>query len=200
MDIALAPPTARTLWLLGLTPLADCRAPTPLRSFPLTRRLSAPSPADVRIGKVERNAVSPEADAGDILSTLGILPGIVPPKPAPVAVPVEPIVPRASTSRRTAPIVVAASEVARVDALFDAVPAPAAPKRSLRVFEWGGVAQAVEDAGSNGCRWPVGDPRSTVFSYCGKRREGTRSYCPDHCVMAYMPARSSRPVSGPRFG
>ena len=35
------------------------------------------------------------------------------------------------------------------------------------------------------CRWPIGDPRSGDFVYCGLERAGGHSYCPGHRRMAY---------------
>ncbi len=35
------------------------------------------------------------------------------------------------------------------------------------------------------CRWPLGDPRSGDFAYCGLKPAERRSYCAGHCRMAY---------------
>jgi GcrA cell cycle regulator len=35
------------------------------------------------------------------------------------------------------------------------------------------------------CRWPLGDPRSADFAYCGLKPAEGRSYCAGHCRMAY---------------
>jgi len=37
------------------------------------------------------------------------------------------------------------------------------------------------------CRWPLGDPRSENFAYCGLTPVKGRSYCAGHCRMAYRP-------------
>jgi GcrA cell cycle regulator len=44
------------------------------------------------------------------------------------------------------------------------------------------------------CRWPLGDPRSGDFAYCGLTPAEGSSYCAGHCRMAYRPptARPSR--------
>ncbi len=44
------------------------------------------------------------------------------------------------------------------------------------------------------CRWPLGDPRSGEFAYCGLTPAKGQSYCAGHCRMAYRPpnARASR--------
>src|SRR3990167_9253438 len=35
------------------------------------------------------------------------------------------------------------------------------------------------------CRWPVGDPRTPDFFFCGAQTETERPYCPHHCGIAY---------------
>ena len=44
------------------------------------------------------------------------------------------------------------------------------------------------------CRWPLGDPRTGEFAYCGLMALRGRSYCAGHCRMAYRPpeARARR--------
>ena len=51
-----------------------------------------------------------------------------------------------------------------------------------------------EDIREFACRWPIGDPRSGDFAYCGLRPAEGRSYCAGHCRMAYRPptARQTR--------
>jgi len=48
------------------------------------------------------------------------------------------------------------------------------------------------------CRWPLGDPRSGDFAYCGLKPAEGRSYCAGHCRMAYRPpdARARRSQHG----
>lgn len=35
------------------------------------------------------------------------------------------------------------------------------------------------------CRWPLGDPRSREFAFCGLTPAKGKSYCAGHCRMAY---------------
>jgi GcrA cell cycle regulator len=44
-----------------------------------------------------------------------------------------------------------------------------------------------EDIREFACRWPLGDPKSGDFAYCGLRPAEGRSYCAGHCRMAYRP-------------
>jgi len=44
-----------------------------------------------------------------------------------------------------------------------------------------------------GCRWPMGDPGTPEFAYCGNRRAQINlPYCEGHCRMAYRPDGRSR--------
>jgi GcrA cell cycle regulator len=42
-----------------------------------------------------------------------------------------------------------------------------------------------EDIREFACRWPIGDPRSGDFAYCGLKPAEGHSYCAGHCRMAY---------------
>jgi GcrA cell cycle regulator len=42
-----------------------------------------------------------------------------------------------------------------------------------------------EDIREFACRWPLGDPRSGEFTYCGLTPAKGQSYCAGHCRMAY---------------
>jgi GcrA cell cycle regulator len=57
-----------------------------------------------------------------------------------------------------------------------------------------------EDIREAACRWPLGDPRSGDFAYCGLEPVEGQSYCAGHCRMAYRPpqARSARERHGLR--
>ena len=41
------------------------------------------------------------------------------------------------------------------------------------------------------CRWPVGDPLSEDFTYCGLPPVKGRSYCAGHCRMSYQPPKGT---------
>lgn len=42
------------------------------------------------------------------------------------------------------------------------------------------------------CRWPLGDPSSADFGFCGRRAETGLPYCGQHCRIAYQPAAERR--------
>jgi GcrA cell cycle regulator len=41
------------------------------------------------------------------------------------------------------------------------------------------------------CRWPIGDPDETGFSFCGRGSEPGRPYCPGHSRLAYKTSTGS---------
>jgi GcrA cell cycle regulator len=54
----------------------------------------------------------------------------------------------------------------------------------------------LEDIREFACRWPLGDPRSGEFAYCGLTPAKGQSYCAGHCRMAYrapQARQSARP-------
>jgi GcrA cell cycle regulator len=44
------------------------------------------------------------------------------------------------------------------------------------------------DIRASACRWPLGEPGSGDFAYCGLGAAAGLPYCPGHCRMAYRPA------------
>jgi GcrA cell cycle regulator len=42
------------------------------------------------------------------------------------------------------------------------------------------------------CRWPLGDPATTEFRYCGGKSTVGESYCTYHSRVAYQPAQDRR--------
>lgn len=44
---------------------------------------------------------------------------------------------------------------------------------------------SIMDLSEATCRWPVGDPQSSDFFYCGAAPLKGRPYCPAHCMRAY---------------
>jgi GcrA cell cycle regulator len=42
------------------------------------------------------------------------------------------------------------------------------------------------------CRWPLGDPTTPEFRYCGIQSTGSGPYCTHHGTIAYQPAQDRR--------
>ena len=92
------------------------------------------------------------------------------------------------------------------------VPSPATPASAMRniptakdIFRSlegiGGAVRgegiAVTKAGERHCRWPVGDPRSPDFRFCGCTAHEGLPYCVDHARVAYQNvSKRTRGASG----
>ena len=42
------------------------------------------------------------------------------------------------------------------------------------------------------CKWPIGDPSSSEFRYCGSPSQAATPYCQYHGKLAYQPAQDRR--------
>lgn len=51
------------------------------------------------------------------------------------------------------------------------------------------VPLSLEQWDRNTCSWPIGDPKTESFSFCGDHVEPGRPYCSVHCAKAYTTAR-----------
>src|SRR5262245_24599367 len=50
--------------------------------------------------------------------------------------------------------------------------------------------RALLELTENTCRWPVGDPRSARFFFCGAQAARNQPYCAEHCARAYLRPRA----------
>jgi len=64
-------------------------------------------------------------------------------------------------------------------------PRPAASQVPVVMPDLPGTA-TVMTLGAHMCKWPIGDPSSTEFSFCG-RRSSEGVYCVEHARVAYQP-------------
>ena len=46
--------------------------------------------------------------------------------------------------------------------------------------------------GAKMCKWPIGDPSSNDFTFCGRRAGEDGPYCNDHARLAYQPPASKK--------
>ena len=51
------------------------------------------------------------------------------------------------------------------------------------------VPLSLEQWDRNTCSWPIGDPKSESFSFCGDHVAPGRPYCTVHCAKAYTSQR-----------
>jgi GcrA cell cycle regulator len=74
-------------------------------------------------------------------------------------------------------------------------PAPAPAPRSSSEEVVVPISQRVSimELRESMCRWPLGDPSSPDFRYCGsKNQTGSGPYCAHHARIAYQPAQDRR--------
>jgi len=46
--------------------------------------------------------------------------------------------------------------------------------------------------GSRMCKWPIGDPMSDDFTFCGRRSDDGTPYCVEHARLAYQPSQKKK--------
>ncbi|PZQ55940.1 MAG: GcrA cell cycle regulator [Phenylobacterium zucineum] len=62
-----------------------------------------------------------------------------------------------------------------------AAPAPAP--------EGPGLIASMSDLCGHLCKWPIGDPKSADFSFCGRPKDGAGPYCAGHGAAAFRPGK-----------
>jgi GcrA cell cycle regulator len=72
-------------------------------------------------------------------------------------------------------------------------PAPQLPALAGRVEERG--VATVLTLGAHMCKWPIGDPSTDDFSFCGRRSADEGPYCVEHARVAYQPQQSKKKAS-----
>jgi GcrA cell cycle regulator len=73
------------------------------------------------------------------------------------------------------------------------LPVVSAP--SVPFVEGPGTA-TVLTLGSRMCKWPIGDPTSDDFSFCGRRANDGIPYCTEHARVAYQPSQKKKRETG----
>lgn len=107
---------------------------------------------------------------------------------------------RAAVSTASAPAPVSAVASARIQgntalSLAEA-PAPEAAPKPARVTEEVVVPLSLKvtivELRESMCKWPIGDPSSSEFRYCGSPSHNGTPYCQHHGKIAYQPAQDRR--------
>ncbi|MBN9318662.1 MAG: GcrA cell cycle regulator [Caulobacterales bacterium 68-7] len=82
----------------------------------------------------------------------------------------------------------------RIESTISAAPVVAAPTPAqvYRTEEPGSAT--VLTLGAHMCKWPIGDPSSDSFTFCG-RRQSEGPYCGDHARIAYQPQQTKKKSS-----
>jgi GcrA cell cycle regulator len=103
------------------------------------------------------------------------------------AAPSQPARPAYKPPRPARPAVSAQPAPRRVIEPHAAAPMP----RPVVYVEEPGSA-TVLTLGAHMCKWPIGDPSSDNFTFCGKRNGGDGPYCVEHARIAYQPAMGGK--------
>lgn len=60
--------------------------------------------------------------------------------------------------------------------------------------------RTIDDVTPRCCRWPLGDPRSPLFRFCGRKKRVGSPYCDEHHRSAYVKVgQGSKGVGGSRM-
>ena len=71
-------------------------------------------------------------------------------------------------------------------------PAAIARPAPVVVTEGPGLVTDLAKLGVHACKWPIGDPQSASFSFCGAHTEGR--YCVGHESLGTRPGKKPRPI------
>lgn len=129
------------------------------------------------IGKVHRLGLSGRAKSGGQPATPRPQKPRAPSAPGPVANAAPKPRPLSSTPETPGASVVTLAPVAQQTL-------PAANIVDIPVSERVSILELRETM----CRWPLGDPQSAEFGFCGGRTTTGLPYCAAHCRIAYQPA------------
>jgi GcrA cell cycle regulator len=139
-----------------------------------------------QLGGVTRNAVIGK------VHRLGLSGRATPSQPSPVAFKpprTRPAAPSPVMARRPAPPTAPSAPSSSTPSLEDVRPQPdirLTPRR-----EEPGEA-TVLTLGRHMCKWPIGDPSSSEFTFCGRRAADERPYCVEHAKLAYQPQQTKK--------
>ena len=109
------------------------------------------------------------------------------------AAPSQPARPAFKAPRPARPVTTATpSAPRRVAEPVAQTPAAAAPLPTpvMRIEEPGSAT--VLTLGAHMCKWPIGDPSSEGFTFCGRRSSEGAPYCVEHARVAYQPQQAKK--------
>ena len=69
------------------------------------------------------------------------------------------------------------------------------PEVAMDPATWGEARPTVTTIGANECKWPIGDPASADFHFCGQGAAGGKPYCAYHSNLAFQPNSARRDCS-----
>jgi GcrA cell cycle regulator len=104
------------------------------------------------------------------------------------ATPSQPARPAFKAPRPARPLT-ASAPIQRRLAAHHPLPPPAI--RPAPYVEEPGTA-TVLTLGAHMCKWPIGDPASDDFTFCGRRAGDEGPYCVEHARLAYQPQQAKK--------
>ncbi len=112
------------------------------------------------------------------------------------ATPSQPARPTFKPARPARPVVAAQPAAAARRPAVAAAPAPVEADqvpaiRPANFVEAPGTA-TVLTLGAHMCKWPIGDPSTDSFTFCGRRSGGEGPYCNEHARVAYQPQQTKK--------
>jgi GcrA cell cycle regulator len=102
------------------------------------------------------------------------------------AAPSHPSRPSFKTPRPPRPMSLSTPRARSLEPRAHPAPAPRVP-----FVELPGTA-TVLTLGAHMCKWPIGDPSSDDFTFCGRRAVDEGPYCADHARVAYAPPQGKK--------
>ena len=99
------------------------------------------------------------------------------------ATPSQPQRPVFKAPRAPRPAAAAAAPIAPRRAIEPSLAQPPAPA----FFAEEPGSATVLTLGAHMCKWPIGDPSSDGFTFCGRRSDREGPYCMEHARVAYQP-------------
>jgi GcrA cell cycle regulator len=142
-----------------------------------------------QLGGVTRNAVIGK------VHRLGLSGRATPSRPArrPAPRPAQPKAPKPAVAKAAKP---EAANASQTPAAAKAAPKPSLPApqdaQKLPSGEYATVLTLREGM----CKWPIGDPASTEFRFCGRKSGSGTAYCEAHSEVAYQPQAKRRRKPG----
>jgi GcrA cell cycle regulator len=158
----------------------ELKAPRPAR--PATNAMPAePPPA---------REDEPEAVVEDVEAPVVVLeaPDVVleaPPEPAVV------------TASAAEPVATPEESVATAEPEIELAPEQAVEEMATSALVVPAHAAAtVLTLGARMCKWPIGDPSTSDFGFCGRRSSSEGPYCVEHARLAYQPQQTRKKSAG----
>ena len=104
------------------------------------------------------------------------------------AAPSQPARPAFKAPRPARPV---ATQTPRRVEVQTAQPLTSAPQPPVVYLEEPGSA-TVLTLGAHMCKWPIGDPSTEDFTFCGRRTGQDGPYCTEHARLAYQPQQARK--------